>query len=149
MNPIVKFRKLHPHAILPAYQTAGAAGMDLHWCPPEGDESASIGIFPVPFETGLAVEIPPGYEGQIRIRSSLGKLGFIIPNAPATIDSDFRGHLMVLLVALSPAAKSHIVVRGDRIAQLIIAPVARATIVEAEELSETARGGGGFGSTGR
>ena len=97
------------------------------------------------FCTGLSVEIPEGFEGQIRPRSSLGKHG--VHCYFGTIDSDYRGELMIRLQLITGEAWD--VFKGDRIAQLVIAPVARATIQEVDELSETARGAGGWGSTGR
>ena len=98
--------------------------------------------------TGFALEIPDGLEGQVRPRSGLAvKHGIAIPNAPGTIDSDYRGELQVLLVNLGQA--SFTLHRGDRIAQLVIAPVVRAEYVLAGELGDTERGSGGFGSTGR
>jgi dUTP pyrophosphatase len=97
--------------------------------------------------TGLSVEIPPGHEGQVRPRSGLAvRHGVALVNAPGTIDSDYRGEVGVLLVNLGQAPVSF--TRGDRIAQLVIAPVTRAEIRLVEELSGTERGGGGFGSTG-
>jgi dUTP pyrophosphatase len=97
--------------------------------------------------TGLVLEIPEGFEGQVRPRSGLAlRRGLTVVNAPGTIDSDYRGELKVLMVNLG--ADPVIVKRGDRIAQLVIAPVARAAFVETDELSDTARGDGGFGSTG-
>lgn len=162
-RPTVKFRRLHKDAGIPEYQTSGAAGMDLVWDGTisyggrRGPEPACFEDEPwyvlepecsvVWFHTGLAIEIPTGYEGQARARSSTGGKGIIIPNAPATIDSDYRGELVVMLVNVGVDEVR--IERGDRIAQLVIAPVAQATIVEVEELSETARGTGGLGSTGR
>jgi dUTP pyrophosphatase len=97
--------------------------------------------------TGLALELPPGYEGQIRPRSGLAiRHGVTVVNAPGTVDADFRGEVVVLLVNLGGTAFT--VDPGDRIAQLIIAPVTRVEVVEASELSGTERGGGGFGHTG-
>jgi dUTP pyrophosphatase len=97
--------------------------------------------------TGLAVEIPPGFEGQVRPRSGLAlKSGVTILNAPGTIDADYRGELTVLLVNLSREA--YTIMPGDRVAQLVIAPVTRCDIEEAAELSTTVRGDGGFGHTG-
>lgn len=145
MIPTVKFRRL-PHGVglpLPAYETPGAAGMDLRaaeFVTLQPGERWAVG-------TGLAIEIPPGYEGQVRPRSGLAfKRGVTVLNAPGTIDSDYRGEVCVVLVNHDRLAKH--ITRGDRIAQIVIAPVVRATIVEADELSETARGAGGFGSTG-
>ena len=98
--------------------------------------------------TGLKLEIPCGYEGQVRPRSGLAlKQGLTVLNAPGTIDSDYRGDLGVILVNLSAEAQT--IEAGDRVAQLLIAPVVQATLVEAVELSASERGAGGFGSTGR
>jgi len=97
--------------------------------------------------TGLVLEIPEGYEGQVRPRSGLAiKAGLTVVNAPGTIDSDYRGELKVLLVNLGSEAVS--IGRGDRIAQLLVAPVTRASFIESEDLSVSERGEGGFGSTG-
>jgi len=143
----VRIQRL-PHSeglSLPAYATDGAAGADLCAAVDEemifepGDRAA------VP--TGLVVEIPEGYEGQVRPRSGLAiKAGLTIVNAPGTIDSDYRGELKVLLVNLGSDPVS--VGRGDRIAQLLIAPVTRASFIETEDLRASERGEGGFGSTG-
>ena len=128
---------------LPEYATAGAAGMDVVSAedvtiPPGGRHAVA---------TGLALAIPPGYEVQVRPRSGLAlKHGISVPNAPGTIDSDYRGELKVILI--NHGAKSFAILRGDRIAQLVVAPVTRAAWVEVDELDETARGEGGFGSTG-
>ncbi len=133
-----------PPLDLPRYETDGAAGMDLR-----ADEQFSL----APGErrlvpTGLAVGIPPGHEGQVRPRSGLAvRHGVAIVNAPGTIDSDYRGEVKVVLVNLGQEPVSF--ARGDRIAQLVIAPVARAEVRLVESLDETARGGGGFGSTGQ
>ncbi len=143
----VRIQRL-PHAEglpLPAYATDGAAGADLcaavvsEMILDQGERAA------VP--TGLVLEIPDGYEGQVRPRSGLAiKSGLTVVNAPGTIDSDYRGELKVLLVNLG--SKSVSIGRGDRIAQLLIAPVTRASFVETEALSHSERGEGGFGSTG-
>ena len=128
---------------LPRQMTEGAAGLDLL-----ADETCTLpplGRARVP--TGLALAIPAGYEGQVRPRSGLAaKLGVTVLNAPGTIDSDYRGELQVLLVNLSDVPA--VIARGDRIAQLVIARVERAELVEVFELDATARGTGGFGSTG-
>ncbi len=129
---------------LPRYETAGAAGMDLR-----ADEAFSL----APGErrlvpTGLAIALPPGHEGQVRARSGLAvKHGVGLVNAPGTIDSDYRGEVKVLLVNLGQAPVA--VARGDRIAQLVVAPGARARIELADDLAGTGRGDGGFGSTGQ
>ncbi|WEX79086.1 dUTP diphosphatase [Sinorhizobium numidicum] len=139
-----------PHAQdldLPAYETSGAAGMDLRAAVP-ADEPIVIkpgGRMLVP--TGFIFEIPAGYEGQVRPRSGLAfKHGITCLNTPGTIDSDYRGEVKVLLVNLGE--QDFIVERGMRIAQMIIMPVTQATIRESDSATATARGAGGFGSTG-
>ena len=145
-SPKVLFQRLRPDAVLPRYMTPGAAGMDLTAALDEPivlapGARAAIG-------TGLAMAIAPGYEGQVRPRSGLAREhGITVVNAPGTIDSDFRGHLMVLLVNLGDAP--FVVERGLRVAQLVIAPVVQAELAEVGELPATERGAGGFGSTGR
>ena len=130
---------------LPRYASAMAAGADL--C---SAEPGPIAIAPgqrVALATGLVVEIPNGFEAQVRPRSGLAaRWGLTVANAPGTIDSDYRGELKVLLVNLGEATVT--VNRGDRIAQLVIAPVTRADFVEVAEVADTPRGRGGFGSTG-
>ncbi len=136
---------------LPAYETSGAAGADIRAnLPPDLRETGlTLGSMQrriVP--TGLRVEIPHGFEMQIRPRSGLAlKHGITLPNTPGTIDSDYRGPLGVLLINLG--AEPYLVRHGDRIAQLIVAPVVQARFELAEDLSRTARDAGGFGSTGR
>ena len=154
MSPVVKFKQLSANAILPQYQSEGAAGMDLHWSGkigPRGTLAESDGFVtcePMLFGTGIAIEIPPGFEGQIRPRSSSGRDG--IHCHFGTIDSDYRGELFVRLQLLSgDPDDSHRIWVGDRIAQLVIAPVSRARIEVVAELSMTKRGEGGFGSTGK
>jgi dUTP pyrophosphatase len=125
--------------------TAGAAGLDLASAADEPIEIAPGGRVAVP--TGLAFEIPPGFEGQVRPRSGLArKAGIALPNAPGTIDSDYRGEVMVLLVNLG--AEPHVVRPGDRVAQLVIAPVVTAELEEVASLADSTRGDGGFGHTG-
>ncbi len=143
----LRVRKLNPEAALPAYQTELAAGLDLSACLPDGVgvvlEPGSIVVIP----TGLAIAIEPGFEGQVRPRSGLAtKHGVTVPNAPGTIDADYRGELRVALINLG--TDMYEVRHGMRVAQLVIAPISHATIAEVEELDETARGSGGFGSTG-
>ena len=139
-----------PHAAglpLPAYQTANAAGMDLIAAVPE-DEPVTIapGQF-VMLPTGLVIALPNGTEGQVRPRSGLAaKHGVTILNAPGTIDSDYRGEVCVLMINHGTAAFA--VTRGMRIAQLVVAPVSQAVVRLMDKLDETARGSGGFGSTG-
>ena len=144
----VRIKLLSPRATLPAYQSAGAAGMDLAACLPEGGPVVipQGGIVRVPL--GFAVSFPAGYELQIRPRSGLAsKHGITIPNAPGTVDCDYRGEMIVALINLGqqPFTIEH----GMRIAQMVLAPVCRARLEIAENLDETARGTGGFGSTGR
>ena len=131
---------------LPSYATAGAAGMDLRACLPDGDitlEPGNITLIP----TGFAVEIPQGTEMQIRPRSGLAvKHGLMIPNSPGTVDEDYRGPIKVAL--LNAGTDPFTIGHGDRIAQAVIAPVLKPQIMEVTSLSETDRGVGGFGSTG-
>jgi dUTP pyrophosphatase len=148
MNPVVRLKKLDPRATLPAYQTPEAAGMDLAACLPDGAQELTIepGRI-VMVRTGFAMAIPHGFEAQVRPRSGLSsKYGVTLPNAPGTIDSDYRGEVMVPLINLGRDAFT--VTHGMRIAQMVIAPVVRAKIEVSEELNGTARGAGGFGSTG-
>jgi dUTP pyrophosphatase len=145
-NVTIKVKRLRGSAAIPAYQSAHAAGMDL-----VADLSATILIAPRerrPIPTGIALEIPPGYEGQVRPRSGRALAdGLTLVNTPGTIDADFRGEVKVLIVNLGEhTIEIH---PGDRIAQLIIAPVIRAEIIETDDLGDTARGSGGFGHTGR
>ena len=128
---------------LPAYATAGAAGMDV--VAAEDVTLPSMGRHAV--ATGLALAIPEGFEVQVRPRSGLAlKHGISLPNTPGTIDSDYRGELKIILINLG--AEPFEIKRGDRIAQLIIAPVQLGRMVEVESLDETVRGIGGFGATG-
>ena len=130
---------------LPAYETAGAAGLDLRAAVTEPLVLAPCTRFAVP--TGLAFAIEQGFEAQIRPRSGLAlKNGVTCLNTPGTIDSDYRGEVKVILINLS--AEPFTINRGDRIAQMVIAPVVQAEILEVEMLDETTRGAGGFGSTG-
>jgi dUTP pyrophosphatase len=145
----VKIAKIDPRVRLPEYASEGAAGMDLRAFLEEGLPIPPLTWARIP--TGLQIEIPEGFEGQVRPRSGLAvKFGVTVLNSPGTIDSDYRGSLDVILVNLG--AETFVVNDGDRIAQLVIAPVFRAAvdtvIVEADELSATVRGSGGFGSTG-
>jgi dUTP pyrophosphatase len=128
---------------LPAYATAGAAGMDVV-------SAEDVTIAPGArhaVATGLAMAIPAGYEIQVRPRSGLAlKHGISVPNTPGTIDSDYRGELKVILINLG--GEPFAIARGDRVAQLVLAPVVQAAWDEVEELDATGRGEGGFGSTG-
>jgi dUTP pyrophosphatase len=132
---------------LPAYETPGSAGMDLRAANPEDAplDIAPGGRFAVP--TGLIMQIPEGFEGQVRPRSGLAlKSGLTCLNTPGTIDSDYRGEVKVILANLGAVAFT--VTRGMRIAQLVIAPVVQARISLRDAVDETTRGAGGFGSTG-
>lgn len=145
-DPIPVLVKRLPHfegLELPAYATDGAAGMDVLAAedvtlPPGGRHAVA---------TGLAVAIPAGYEIQVRPRSGLAlKHGISVPNTPGTIDSDYRGELKVILI--NHGAEAFDILRGDRIAQIVLAPVVRLSWLKVDELDETVRGEGGFGSTG-
>jgi dUTP pyrophosphatase len=147
MTPVIKIKRLGSKRLpLPQYHSEGAAGIDLL----AGiDQTLTLG----PLErcavpAGIAVEIPSGFEGQVRPRSGRAlREGLTLVNTPGTIDSDYRGEIQVIVVNLGREPVR--IEPGDRIAQLVIAPVARATLVEVEELTDTPRGGGGFGHTGR
>jgi len=136
---------------LPAYETPGSAGADLRANLAEADRAEGITLAPMErrlIPTGLRVEIPEGFEMQIRPRSGLAlKHGISLPNTPGTIDSDYRGPLGVILINLS--AEPFTVGHGERIAQAVIAPVIQAGFEIVDSLGETGRGAGGFGSTGR
>jgi deoxyuridine 5'-triphosphate nucleotidohydrolase len=147
MAPVVKILRLRKSALpMPAYQSPRAAGFDLMADIAEPVRLRPMARAAVP--TGIAVDIPAGFEGQVRPRSGRAiNEGLTLINAPGTIDADYRGEIKVLLVNLGEA---NVLIRpGERIAQLVIAPVARAELVEVEALEETTRGEGGFGHTGR
>jgi len=139
-----------PAIALPAYETPGSAGADIRANLPPGQREGGLVLQPMQraiVPTGLRVEIPLGFEMQIRPRSGLAvKHGITLPNTPGTIDSDYRGPLGVALINLG--AVPYTIAHGDRIAQMIIAPVVQVTFAEVTQLGETARGAGGFGSTG-
>lgn len=150
-RPIVKFKKLVDSAVIPTYATKGSAGLDL-----VATEAASIfpGTWAV-IKTGLAIELPEGYEAQVRSRSGLAaKHGIAVLNSPGTIDSDYRGEVCVILInnRQSRNYPEHQVpfqvAAGDRIAQLVIAAVEQPILEEVLVLNDTVRGSGGFGSTG-
>lgn len=147
MSKAVEIRlKRLPHGEglpVPAYATTGAAGMDV--VAAEDVDLAPRGRHAV--ATGFAMAIPEGFEVQVRPRSGLAlKHGISLPNTPGTIDSDYRGELKIIMINLGEEAFA--IRRGDRIAQLVVAPVQLASFAEVEELDDTARGAGGFGSTG-
>ena len=141
----VRIKRLpHGHGLdLPAYATSGAAGMDVL-------SAESVTLRPGQrhaVATGLAMAIPQGFEIQVRPRSGLAlKHGISVPNTPGTIDSDYRGELKIILI--NHSSDEFAIARGDRVAQLVLAPVVQASWDEVEELDDTARGEGGFGSTG-
>jgi dUTP pyrophosphatase len=145
----VSIRRLTNGEGLPApdYKSAGAAGLDLYAALPAGQklilEPGARDLIP----TGLQIALPEGYEAQVRPRSGLAvEHGVTVLNAPGTIDSDYRGEVKALLV--NHGGQPFEITRGMRVAQLVIAPVARAKLIEVDELDDTARGAGGFGSTG-
>ena len=143
----LKFRPL-PHfegLSLPAYQSAQAAGVDLPAAVTEEVRLAPLERAAIP--TGLTLELPEGFEAQVRPRSGLAlKHGVTVLNSPGTVDADYRGEIKVILINLG--REDFLIRRGMRIAQLVIAPVTRARISLAEQLEESGRGQGGFGSTG-
>jgi dUTP pyrophosphatase len=145
----VRLRRL-PHGAglpLPAYQSAHAAGLDLAAAVPQDAPvtlpSGGRGLI----ATGFAIALPDGFEAQVRPRSGLAaRHGLTVLNTPGTIDADYRGEIQVILINLG--SEPFVVTRGMRIAQLVVAPVARAGVAEVDTLDDTARGAGGFGSTG-
>lgn len=146
LRPLLQIKKLHPAAQIPAYMSALAAGMDIHALP-----ALPITLRPgerclVP--TGLAMAIPAGYEIQLRPRSGLAiNQGVSLLNSPGTIDADYRGEIKIILI--NHGQEDFVIEPGERIAQLILAPVCQAEITVVTELSDTLRGAGGFGHTGR
>jgi dUTP pyrophosphatase len=149
MSVEVAIRRL-AHAVdlpLPAYETAGAAGVDLRAAVPESQPLVIASGAWAAAPTGLCIALPDGYEAQVRPRSGLAlKAGITCLNSPGTIDADYRGEIKVILI--NHGAEPFAVRRGERIAQLIVAPVSRVAWVEVETLTQTRRGEGGFGSTG-
>lgn len=142
----VQVTPLHQGVELPRYETPGAAGMDLRAWLPDGRRFLATGT-PILIPTGLAIAIPEGYEAQIRPRSGLAiKHGVTVANSPGTIDSDYRGEIKVALVNLTDVVFE--VNHGDRIAQIVFAPVERCQFANVSKLPESQRGAGGFGSTG-
>ena len=141
----IKVLKKHPDAKIPAYATEGASGMDLHARIPH-EIFLQPGVrFTCP--TGIGMEIPEGFEGQVRPRSGWAKkTGVTVLNAPGTVDADYTGEICAILINLGDEAVK--IEPNDRIAQLVVCPVQRVELVETDALTETARGEGGFGSTG-
>ena len=149
MTPTIAVTRL-PHGQdlpLPAYETHGSAGMDLRAAVAEQEPMVLRPGAREMVPTGLAMALPEGFEAQVRPRSGLAaKAGVTCLNTPGTIDSDYRGEVKVILINLG--AEDFVIRRGDRIAQMIIAPVVQAAWSEVESLDQTSRGAGGFGSTG-
>ena len=139
-----------PHAEglpLPAYETSGAAGMDLRAAVPEDEPMTLRPGSRAMVPTGLSIAVPQGYEAQVRPRSGLAaRQGITCLNTPGTVDSDYRGEVKVILINLGE--EDAVIRRGDRIAQMVICPVVQARWAEVDSLDETSRGAGGFGSTG-
>lgn len=150
-HPMLQVRTLDARATVPSYQSAQAAGLDLAACLPRGEfDAGEIHVSPgsiVKVPTGIAIALPEGYEGQVRPRSGLAtRHGLTVVNAPGTIDADYRGELFVALINLG--SESVPIRHGERICQLVVAPVSRAAVAVVADLAPTARGAGGFGSTG-
>jgi dUTP pyrophosphatase len=143
-KPALKIKRLKPGAVLPRRGTPGASGLDLFACI-DGGGTVALSRAPTLVGTGIAIEVPPGYDVQIRPRSGLSSRGVGVTFG--TVDSDYRGEVMVTMYLFSPEA-SFEVKNGDRIAQMVISRIADLPCVEVEELSPTERGSGGHGSTG-
>lgn len=140
----VLIKKLHEDAIIPKYQTEGSAGFDLH----SVDKAIILPGKQLLIHIGLAVEIPPGTELSLRPRSGLAlKFMISVTNTPGTLDSDYRGEIKIILI--NHSSKAFSVNKGDRIAQAVLCPIIRADLRVVDELSETIRGIGGHGSTGK
>ena len=140
-NLKIKFKKLNQNAVIPKQGTTGAAGFDLTAVSIEKNETM------LKYDTGIAVEIPPGYVGLVFPRSSVCKTGLFLANSVGVIDSDYRGSIS--LVFYKPSVCIVPYLPGDRIGQLVIVPIPAVEFVEVDELSETERGAGGYGSTGK
>ena len=153
----VKIKKLHKDAVIPKYETVGSVGMDLTAVSKEYDGHGNV-----VFGTGLAIQIPEGYYADLRPRSSISKYDLVLVNSVGTIDSDYRGELILKFKPTSKLKPHYYVVNtmevvlpefheeyniGDRIAQIVILPYPKVSFVEVDELTETERGTGGFGST--
>lgn len=139
----VKVKRVGPNAILPTYAHAEDAGMDLYSCTRQTIYIELGRIYIIP--TGIAIELPEGYEAQVRPRSGLASVGAVV--IPGTIDAGYRGEIAVTLYGIGPASNIRLK-PGDRIAQLVIAPVAHAELIEVDELTPSELGKGGFGSMG-
>ena len=140
----VKIKKLSPDAVIPAYATENSAGCDLYSIETKVLRPGARSLF----RTGIAIELPVGFEAQVRPRSGLAlKKGITVLNTPGTIDADYRGEVCVILI--NNGIEGQVVEKGERIAQMVIAPVVQAIFEEVSELDETERGAGGFGHTGK
>ena len=153
-RPVVKLKRVDGSDMsvaLPEYESKDAAGADLRANLPMGERDAGVVLLPghrALIPTGLAMEIEPGYEVQVRPRSGLAlKHGVTVLNAPGTIDADYRGQVSVILI--NHGDTNYAIAHGERIAQMIVAPAMQANLQETDALGETARGAGGFGSTGQ
>ena len=142
----IRVKKLHPNAVLPTYGSVEAAGADLYACLEEAVTIQPGGIYWVP--TGIALEVPKGCAGLVYARSSMGaKRGLAPANKVGVVDSDYRGEIRVVL--LNHSAEPQTLQPGERVAQFVITPVLQPQYEEVEDLTETGRGAGGFGSTGK
>jgi dUTP pyrophosphatase len=153
-RPVVKLKRVDGSDMsvaLPEYESKDAAGADLRANLPMGERDAGVLLLPghrALIPTGLAMEIEPGYEVQVRPRSGLAlKHGVTVLNAPGTIDADYRGQVSIILI--NHGDTNYAIAHGERIAQMIVAPAMQATLQETDTLGDTARGTGGFGSTGQ
>lgn len=144
-QPVLKIKKLRPNAIIPSRATPGSTGLDLFACI-DGEEAVALAVRPRLIGTGIAIEVPRGYDVQIRPRSGLSSRGVGVTFG--TVDSDYRGEVMVTMYLFSPDI-SFEVKHGDRIAQMVIGRITDLPVIEVDELTSTERGSGGHGSTGR
>jgi len=143
----MRVRRIRQSAVIPSYQSQHAAGMDLSACPEDGRPITVAPGCIVVVPCGFAIALPPGFEAQVRPRSGLAsKFGVTLPNSPGTIDADYRGEVKVPLI--NHGREPFVVEPGMRIAQMVVAPVSHARVLEVAELDDTERGAGGFGSTG-
>jgi dUTP pyrophosphatase len=145
-HPRLKIKRLRPNAKLPQRATPGSTGLDIFACIDEEEAIKLVGTQPKPIPTGIAIEVPQSYDVQIRPRSGLSSKGIGVTFG--TIDSDYRGEILVTMYLFDPHATFEIR-HGDRIAQMVISKVADLPLVEVEDLSSTKRGSGGHGSTGK
>lgn len=146
----VKIKKLFPDAIIPCYQTVGSVGCDLRAYIERDGNLCSIRLEPGEhklIKTGVSIELPEGYEAQVRARSGLAyKYGIGLVNGIGSIDNDYKGEIGVILI--NHGKEPFVIEHGDRIAQLVVVPMIQANFIEVDEISETERGAGGFGHTG-